>query len=45
MGPRIARTVMGLCIAALVSGPALAQTKAWRHGIIEPKSEDRKSVV
>ncbi len=39
MGPRIARTVMGLCIAALVSGPALAQTKAWRHGIIEPKSD------
>jgi len=30
---------MGLCIAALVSGPALAQTKAWRHGIIEPKSD------
>jgi len=22
-----------------VSGPALAQTKAWRHGIIEPKSD------
>src|SRR5712691_532074 len=39
MGPRIARTVMGLCIAALVSGPALAQTKVWRHGIIEPKSD------
>ncbi len=39
MGPRIARSVMGLCIAALVSGPALAQTKAWRHGIIEPKSD------
>ncbi len=39
MGPRIARTVMGLCIAALVSGPALAQTKTWRHGIIEPKSD------
>jgi len=30
---------MGLCIAALVSGPALAQTKVWRHGIIEPKSD------
>src|SRR5260370_798298 len=39
MGPRIARSVMGLCIAALVSGPALAQTKAWRHGLIEPKSD------
>src|SRR5712691_7269445 len=39
MGPRIARTVMGLCAAALMSGPALAQGKVWRHGIIEPKSD------
>jgi NitT/TauT family transport system substrate-binding protein len=39
MGLRIARIVLGLCVAALMSGPVLAQGKVWRHGIIEPKSD------
>ena len=39
MSLRIARIVLGLCAAALMSGPALAQGKVWRHGIIEPKSD------
>ena len=35
----IGRAALGLGVAALVSGPALAQGKVWRHGIIEAKSD------
>src|SRR3981189_306790 len=33
------RAALGLGVAALLSGPALAQGKVWRHGIIEAKSD------
>jgi len=39
MGVRIGRAILGLCVAALLSGPAPAQDKVWRHGIIEAKSD------
>src|SRR4029077_2033008 len=39
LGPRIGRAALGLGVAALLSAPALAQTKVWRHGIIETKSD------
>ena len=38
MGP-IGRAALGICVAALMSAPALAQEKVWRHGIIEAKSD------
>ena len=33
------RTALGVCVAALLSAPAMAQEKVWRHGIIEAKSD------
>jgi NitT/TauT family transport system substrate-binding protein len=33
------RAALGLCVAALMSAPGLAQEKVWRHGIIEAKSD------
>jgi NitT/TauT family transport system substrate-binding protein len=35
----LGRAALGLCVALLVSAPALAQEKVWRHGIIEAKSD------
>jgi len=35
----IGRAALGLGVAASLSGPALAQGKVWRHGIIEAKSD------
>jgi NitT/TauT family transport system substrate-binding protein len=35
----IGRAALGLCVAALMSPPGLAQEKVWRHGIIEAKSD------
>ena len=34
----LGRTALGICIAALMTGPGMAQ-KVWRHGIIEAKSD------
>jgi len=31
---RIGRAALGICVAALISAPAMAQQKVWRHGII-----------
>ena len=39
MAMRIGRAVLGICAAALLSPPGLAQEKVWRHGIIEAKSD------
>jgi NitT/TauT family transport system substrate-binding protein len=39
MGLRIGPIALGLCVAALLSAPAPAQEKLWRHGIIEAKSD------
>jgi NitT/TauT family transport system substrate-binding protein len=39
MALRIGRAALGLCVAALMSAPGLAQEKVWRHGIIEAKSD------
>src|ERR1700758_4140181 len=33
------RAALGVCLAALLSAPASAQEKVWRHGIIEAKSD------
>src|ERR1700731_4595293 len=35
----IGGAALGLGIAAVLSAPALAQVKVWRHGIIEAKSD------
>jgi len=35
----IGRAALGICLAALMSAPGLAQEKVWRHGIIEAKSD------
>jgi NitT/TauT family transport system substrate-binding protein len=35
----IGRAAFGICVAALMSLPAHAQEKVWRHGIIEAKSD------
>jgi NitT/TauT family transport system substrate-binding protein len=32
-------SAVALCAAAAVAGPALAQGKVWRHGIVEAKSD------
>ena len=39
LGSRIGRAALGMGVAGLLSTPALAQTKVWRHGIIEAKSD------
>jgi NitT/TauT family transport system substrate-binding protein len=39
MDLRIGRAALGACVAVLLSAPALAQGKVWRHGIIEAKSD------
>ena len=39
MGLRIGRAALGVCVAALVSAPASAQEKVWRHGLLEAKSD------
>src|ERR1700731_1683404 len=35
----LGRAALGVCVALVVSAPALAQEKVWRHGIIEAKSD------
>src|SRR3954465_469659 len=35
----VGRAALGLGVAALLSGSALAQGKVWRHGVIEAKSD------
>ena len=35
----IGRAALGVCVVALLSAPASAQEKVWRHGIIEAKSD------
>jgi NitT/TauT family transport system substrate-binding protein len=39
MNPRIGRAAFGLCMAVLACGPAPAQEKVWRHGLLEAKSD------
>jgi NitT/TauT family transport system substrate-binding protein len=39
MALRLGPAALGICAAALVSAPGLAQEKVWRHGIIEAKSD------
>ena len=39
MGLRIGRVALGIGLAGLMSVPALAQGKVWKHGIIEAKSD------
>jgi NitT/TauT family transport system substrate-binding protein len=38
-GDAVKRAALGLVLAAVMCGPAAAQTKVWRHGIIEAKSD------